>query len=116
MDDINDMDPDDPDNTVEEDLTNAQTGQHFHMDFGFVRGSGYRIKQEKAPNITSVDGFNSYFIIVDRVTIYIWIILTASKAPPVTIPQRILNEFKCNNTHRTVRTDQGKELGRSSGF
>ena len=85
MDDTNDIDPDDPDNIVEEDLSNAQAGQYFHTEFGFARGSRYRIKQVKAPTITSIDGFNSYLIIVDRVTRYIWIFLTASKTPPVTI-------------------------------
>ena len=26
------------------DVIKGEPGQHFHMDFGFVRGSGYRIK------------------------------------------------------------------------
>ena len=56
--------------------------QHFHMDFGFVRGSKYSVKQENAPTITSVDGYNSYLIIVNRVTRYVWIFLTSFKSPP----------------------------------
>ena len=42
--------------------------------------------------------------------------LTASKTSPITIAQKALNKFKCKNPHRTVRTDQGGELGRSHDF
>ena len=47
------------------DTIEGEAGQHFHMDFGFVRGSEYRVKQEHGPTLTSIDGFNSYLIIVD---------------------------------------------------
>ena len=73
-------------------------------------------KSDSEHTITSIDGFNSYLIIVDRVKQYIWLFLTASKAPPITIAQKVLNEFKCKNPHCTVRTDQGGELGRSHVF
>ena len=53
------------------------------MDFGFVRGSEYKLKNETGSSITSIDGFNSYLIIVDRVTRYMWIFLTTSKLPPI---------------------------------
>ena len=53
-------------------IPNAKPGQHFHMDFGFVRGSTYTIKQENGPTITSKDGYNSYLLIIDRVTRYMW--------------------------------------------
>ena len=86
------------------------------MDVGFVRGSAYKFKNENSPTITSIDGFNLYLIIVDRVTRYIWIFLNTSKAPPINVAQRVLNKFKSNNLHRTVRTDQGGELARSSLF
>ena len=86
------------------------------MDFGFVRGSEYKIKNESGPTLTSIDGFNSYLIIVDRITRYIWIFLTTSKSPPIHVAQRVLNKFKSNNTHRTVRTDQGGELAKSGLF
>ena len=45
-----------------------------------------------------------------------WLFLTASKTPPITIAQKVLNKFKCSNKHRTIRTDQGKELGKSQAF
>ena len=88
----------------------GESGQHFHMDFGFVRGSEYKVKNETGPTITSIDGFNSYLIIVDRVTRYIWIFLTTSKSPPINVAQRVLNKFKSNNTHRTVERTRVKNL------
>ena len=93
-----------------------EIGQRFHMDFGFVRGTGYRVKSEGNPTVTSIDGFNSYLIIVDRVSRHIWIFLTTSKSPPIEIARSVLRKFKCSNPHRSVRTDQGKELGKSSAF
>ena len=53
-----------------DDAIEGNPGQHFHMDFGFVRGSGYKVKGEDGPTITSIDGYNSYLIIIDRVTRY----------------------------------------------
>ena len=97
-------------------ISDALPGQHFHMDFGFVRGSTYTIKQEDGPTITSKDGYNSYLLIIDRATRYMWVFLTTSKHPPISIAQRVLNKFKTTNPHRTVRTDQGGELGRSHAF
>ena len=100
----------------EEDGINGEPGHIFHMDFGLVRGSTYRIKQEHGLTTTSIDGFNSYLIIVDRVTRYIWVFLTTSKSPPMNLAQRVIKKSKSVNEHRTVRTNQGGELGRSSLF
>ncbi len=110
------MSMDDPEATDDTEMIKGHAGQHFHMDFGFVRGSGYSIKQENKPTVTSIDGFSSYLIIVDRITRYLWVFLTTSKSPPITIAQKILSKFKCKNPYRTVRTDQGKELGKSTAF
>ena len=91
----------------EKDEITGESGQNFHMDFGFVRGSEFQIKQEHRPTITSIDGFNSYLIIVDRVTRYTRIFLTTSESPPINIAQRILEKFKSINKNITVQTDQG---------
>ncbi len=91
-------------------------GQHFAMDFGFVRGSSYNIKTEKGTTVTSLDGMNSYLSIIDRATRYMWVFPSKSKIPPIETVKMILNKFGCKNTHRTVRTDQGGELGRSNNF
>merc|ERR1711893_89946 len=39
-----------------------------------------------------------------------------SKDPPIKQARMILEKFKSKNQHRTVRTDQGKELGKSEDF
>jgi deoxyuridine 5'-triphosphate nucleotidohydrolase len=97
-------------------LHNAQPGQHFHMDFGFVRGSNYNYKSETGSTVTSIDGKRAYLAIVDRATRYTWIFTTSSKHPPIESVKMILAKFKSTNTHRTVRVDQGGELGKSSKF
>ena len=48
-------------------------GQHYHIDFGFMKGSGYCHKDEEGPTITSIDGYRSYFIVIDRCTRYMWV-------------------------------------------
>ena len=114
--DTRDMFSDHPAHISDELNEKIDPGQHFAMDFGFVRGSGYKVKMEDAPTVTSIDGFNSYLIIVDKATRYIWLFLTASKSPPVEIARSVLRKFKSTKPHRTVRTDQGKELGKSAEF
>ena len=86
------------------------------MNFGFVRGSEYTIKQEHRLRTTSKDGFNSYLIIVDQVTRYTWIFLTMSKSQLINIVERVLNKFKRKNKHCTVLTDQRGDLGKSALF
>ena len=100
---------DDPCNEDEDELPIGLAQQHFHIDFGFVRGSRYSINQEDQPTVTNIDGYSSYLIAVDCITRYVWIFLTFSKAPPITIAKTLLEKFKCNNPHRSVRTDQGGE-------
>jgi hypothetical protein len=67
-------------------------GQHFHVDFGFMKGSGYCKKDEEGRTITSIDGFRSYFLIIDRKTRYVWVFLTKTKQPPLTIFSQFLKE------------------------
>ena len=45
-----------------------EPGQGLHMDFGFARGSEWKEKTSKGKTITSMEGFNSYLIIVDKAT------------------------------------------------
>lgn len=97
-------------------LPNARPGQHFHMDFGFVRGKGFDEKDYDGRTITSIDGFNSYLLVIDRATRYTWTFLTKTKDPPIMMAQAVLSKFKSDHPHKTVRTDQGRELGKSSEF
>jgi hypothetical protein len=98
-------------------VDDLQPGQTFHMDFGFMRGSGFSEKDEDGRIITNLDGMNSYLIIVDRKTRCMWVFLTKSKIPPI----KIVTEFLALNgsrtaTHRTVRSNQGGELWKSTTF
>ncbi len=51
-------------------------GERFHMDMGFVRGTKYGIKDADGNIVTSLDGYKSYLVIIDRATRYIWVFLT----------------------------------------
>jgi len=96
---------------------NCTPGQHFHVDFGFMRGSGYSKKDDDGQIITSIDGYRAYFIVIDRKTRYLWVFLTKNKKPPLQIFKQFLQEHgnpSANN--RTVRSDKGKELWGSDAF
>jgi dUTP pyrophosphatase len=92
-------------------------GQHFHVDFGFMKGSGYCKQDEEGRTITSIDGFRSYFLIIDRKTRYVWVFLTKTKQPPLTIFAQFLKEHGHPSAqNRTVRSDRGGELWGSQSF
>jgi deoxyuridine 5'-triphosphate nucleotidohydrolase len=97
---------------------NMEVGQHLHADFGFVCGSDYAVKTEDGQLVTSKDGFRSYCLVIDRASRYIWIILTASKTPPIDELRNLLMQLqsKVTNTFRTITTDLGRELGTSKSF
>ena len=97
-------------------LPTANPGQHFHIDFGFVRGSGYDTANNEGRTVTSMDGKNSYLLIVDRKTRYMWLYLAESKAPPLLAVRMVLEKFGSDDKHRTLRTDQDKSLGKSKAF
>ena len=101
-------------------LPEALPGQHFHVDFGFVRGSEFKVptgKKGEGPTLTSIDAKNSYCIIVDRAIRYLWVHSDHTKQPPVDPVQMVLQKFgEKQTTHRTVCTDQDKGLGRSKEF
>ena len=99
-------------------LPDALPGQHFHMDFGFVRGTLFKLQSAKGegPTITSVDGKNFYCLIVDRAIRHIWVFLSNTKEPPIEPVCMVLRKFGANITHSTVQTDQDKGLGKSKDF
>jgi hypothetical protein len=89
----------------------------FHMDMGFVRGSGFSIKDEDGRRITSLDGYNSYLIIVDRKTRRTWGFLSKCKAPPIKTARTFLQKNACRfSTRKLIRTDEGGELWKSHDF
>jgi hypothetical protein len=67
------------DNTKDHEAVHCDPGQHFHVEFGFMKGSGYCRKDEEGRTITSIDGFRSYFLIIDKKTRYVWVYLTKAK-------------------------------------
>jgi len=92
-------------------------GQHFQVDFGFMKGSGYCKKDEEGRTITSIDGFRSYFLIIDRKTRYVWVFLTKTKKPPLNIFAQFLKEHGHPTApNRTIRSDRGGELWGSQAF
>ena len=70
---------------VQESDDNSFPGQHFGIDFGFMKGSGYCAKDEEGRTITSLDGYRSYFLVIDKKTRYTWIFLTKTKHLPIKI-------------------------------
>jgi hypothetical protein len=92
-------------------------GQRFHMDMGFVCGTKYSYRDHDGNIVTSMDGFNSYFIIVDMATRYTWVFLSRNKQPPVdTITSFLKIHGTKQTTLRYVRTDEGGELWGSHAF
>jgi len=118
-----------PTGTPRNDCTNLQqlkssthvkqyvSGQAFHMDMGFVRGTKFSKKDEDGNLVTSIDGYNSYLLIVDRATRYTWVFLSKTKHPQV---QSIVDFLKLHGTAekvlKTIRTDEGGELWGSHAF
>jgi dUTP pyrophosphatase len=96
---------------------NSFPGQHFGVDFGFMKGSGYCKKDEEGRTITSIDGYRSYLLVIDRKTRYTWIFLTKTKHPPIKIFEQFLKEHGHPTApHRTIRSDKGGELWGSQAF
>ena len=91
--------------------TPCEPGQHLHVDFGFVRGSDWSKKDSDGKLVTSMDGYRSYCLVIDRATRYIWILLTKMKSPPIAEMRQLLTQLgsKVTNTFKTVTTDLGGE-------
>jgi transposase InsO family protein len=101
--------------TADPDTT--QCGQHFSIDFGFMKGSGYSTTDKDGYTITSIDGYRAYLIIVDRHSRFTWIFLTKSKTPPLEIITTFLKQHgQPNLPHKTIRTDEGGELWNCQSF
>lgn len=83
-------------------LPQAKPGQHFHCDFGFVRSKHYQQKDNDGQTQTSVDGKNSYLLIIDHCTQYTWVYVSSSNLPPIKFCQKVLNKFKSNDEHKTI--------------
>lgn len=74
------------------------------------------MKQENGPLITSKDGFNAYFLIMDVHSRYMWVFPTLGKSPPIFIVESFLERYSNKNGNRSIRTDNGGGLAGSHAF
>ena len=92
-------------------------GQHFHVDFGFMKGTGYCKKDDEGQTITSIDGYRSYLLVIDRKTRYVWVFLTKNKKPSLSIFAEFLKQHGHPTAQpKTIRSDKGGELWGSEAF
>jgi hypothetical protein len=93
-------------------------GQRYHIDFGFMRASlqMYMKRDGAARVVTSFDGYNAYFIIVNAKSRYTWVFPTVSKAPPVKLLSTFLHKYGADAKPCTIRMDQGGELWHSTAI
>ena len=107
-------------NTTEEPKATVP-GERFQMDFGFIKALDSESKEKIKGLIESYDGYNSYLLIIDKKTRYIWIFLSSSKSPPINTVDKFLIKHgiprdKHSGLNLVVRTDQGGELSGSKQF
>ena len=93
-----------------------QIRQMFYMDFGFPRGKTFQLKDDYGRLITSFDGYRAYFLIIDRKSRYIWIMLAKTKQPPISFLKKFFSIHGLQSGRRLVRTDKGGELWGSYEF
>jgi hypothetical protein len=65
--------------------------------------------------VRSLDGFNSYLLIVDELSRYCWVFLCSSKEPPIDEVSAFLDIFGWDNGG-IIRCNQGGELAKSNAF
>jgi dUTP pyrophosphatase len=95
----------------------AACGQHFAIDFGFMKGGEFVLQDKEGRTITSIDGYRSYCIIVNRASRYTWVFLTKTKHPPVDLITKFLEQHDNKQVaRRTICTDEGGELWNSALF
>ena len=88
------------------------------MDFGFVCASSSDFTKSKSADrvVKSYDGYNSYLLIVDSFSQFVWVFSTASKDPPLTIVNSFLLSQKISQGCHKIIMDLGGDLGFSSQF
>ena len=97
---------------------NAQNGQRFYMDFGFLRASTATFDQPSVGTdrvVRSFDGYESYLLAVDEKSRHVWVFLTESKEPPTEMVTAFLRRYG-HKDGGMIRCDQGGELARSEDF
>ncbi len=96
---------------------NILPGQHFNVDFGFLHGTDFATTDTQGSLITSIDGYQSYLLIIDKCSRYLWIFLAKTKTLPIDIVKNFLQQHGSPHTkYRTIWTDKGGELWGSYSF
>jgi hypothetical protein len=91
-------------------------GQRYFCDFGFIRSSTTDYSRPSPATdriVHSVDGFNSYLLVVDEFLCYAWVFLCASKEPPIDKMSTFLWVFGLAEGG-VLQCDQGGELSKST--
>jgi hypothetical protein len=91
--------------------------QQFYMDFGYLRASQFNYSRPGKKSdrvVTSFDGYNSYLLIIDEYTKYVWVYLCVSKEPPLDLIHLHLDQFGAKSGH--IRCDKGGELAGCAAF
>jgi hypothetical protein len=91
--------------------------QCFYMDFGYLRASTFDFSRPDKHSdrvVTSFDGYNSYLLIIDEYTKYVWIYLCVSKEPPIALIHLHLDQFGAKSIH--IRCNKGGELAGCAAF
>jgi dUTP pyrophosphatase len=92
-------------------------GERFHMDMGFIRGTKYSFRDVDGNLVTSLDGYNSYPLVVDKATRYTWVFLAKTKTPQVEPIRTFLQTHGSKgNGPKVIQTDEGGELWGSHDF
>jgi hypothetical protein len=82
-----------------------------------MKGTSFCKKDADGHTITSIDGYRSYFLILDTKTRYQWVFLQKTKQPPIDILVNFLKERGHPTAqNRTIRSDKGGELWGSIAF
>jgi hypothetical protein len=96
----------------------TKPGQGFYVDFGFLRASTSNYSKPNPESdriVTSIDGFTSYLLVVDKFSRYMWIFLCMTKEPPIDEMSAFLSTFGLQEGG-VIRCDQGGKLARSKEF
>jgi dUTP pyrophosphatase len=82
----------------------------LYMDFGFVRGTGFKAKDDSGRLITSMDGYRAYLLIIEGYSRYVWILLTKTKHPPTAYIATFFQHHGLTEGRHIIRTDKGGDL------
>eukprot|EP00957_Ditylum_brightwellii_P055930 4237964-Ditylum_brightwellii.AAC.1 len=87
------------------------TGQGLLLDWGFIVQKSKN--QDRVNRLTSINGFQSYLLVVDHHSDRFWPLCSDSKSPPLSWLNCLLTKISPNHENKCVCMDLGSELGRN---